>query len=125
MRGLINFDVDERITVDGEDLAFHSLIPPLKPHADGSDDLQFLGIRNRRVVNFTSDEFLTAYVEGKIRLHRAQEKPGDNVGDDESPTKKIARAWRFYWVSEYDKSPVPKSTCKLLEFINGGLGGAI
>lgn len=118
MRGLINFDVDERITVDGEDLAFHSLIPPLKPHADGSDDLQFLGIRNRRVVNFTSDEFLTAYVEGKIRLHRAQEKPGDNVGDDESPTKKIARAWRFYWVSEYDKSPVPKSTCKLLEFIN-------
>lgn len=118
MKGLINFEFGERITVNGDDLTFHSLVPPLKPRADGSEDLQFLGIRSRRAVNFTPDEFLIAYSLGKVRLHRTKDAPGDSCGDDESPTKKILRTWRLFWVREYDKSPVPKSTSKLQAFIS-------
>jgi len=117
MRGLINFDVGELITIDGKQVKFDGVVPPLGPRADGTDDLQFVDARNRRAITFTPDDFLAAYTGGRVRYHRAPQAAGDVVGDDEEPGRRIARKWRLFWTTAYDKSPVPKSTAKLLAFI--------
>lgn len=118
MRGLVNFDVGELVTIDGRSLKFDGLVPPLDRREDGADDLQFVDARNRRMTTLTPEEFLSAYVDGRVQFHRALEKAGDRLGDDEPSSKKIARRWRYFWTTAFDKSPVPKSTAKLSAFID-------
>lgn len=123
MRGLTNFDVGELITIDGRELRFDGLVPPQTRRADLADDLQFLDARNRRAINFTPEEFLVAFTAGRVKFHRSPVKLGDDVGDDESPSKAIKRRWRLFWTTAYDKSPVAKSTTKLQAFIHAHQAG--
>lgn len=117
MRGLINFEIEEIVTLDGRDMRFDGLVPPMEQRPDDSYDLQFLDARNRRAQTFTPNEFLRLYADGRILLHRSPEKRGDVPGDDESPARRIARRWRLFWTQTYDNDPVPKSTDKLQRFI--------
>lgn len=117
MKGWPSLEAGELVTLDGQHLRFDGFVPPVTARSDGTDDLQFLDARNRRAHNFTLGEFLLAYSEGRVLLHRSPTKPGDVVGDDESPTKQIARRWRLFWTQTFDDAPVPKSTAKLQSFI--------
>lgn len=118
MRGLTNFDVGELVTVDGRDLKFDGLVPPLTPRRDAVDDLQFLDARNRRAVTFAPEEFLALYSAGEVCFHRKRLVAGDQTGDDELPSKAITRRWRFFWVTAYDNAPVAKSTKSLAAFVS-------
>lgn len=117
MRGLINFDAGEVVTIEGRHLNFHGLVPPVKDRPDGSCDLQFLDARNRKANIFTPDQFMAAYEAGHVQYHRARKMPGDEAGDDETPSKAISRRWRLFWTTSFDAAPVPKSTKKLKAFI--------
>jgi putative transposase len=121
MRGLVNFEVGEIVTLDGRDMRFDGLVPPMERRSDDTYDLQFLDARNRRAENFTPDEFLALYADGRVLLHRSPEKRGDVGGDDESSSRRIARRWRLFWTQTYDNAPVPKSTDKLQGFIQAHL----
>lgn len=123
MRGLTDFESDELVTVGGQDWRFQHLVPPEKPRSDESLDLQFIDVRARRRRNWTPDEFLQLYASGKVQFHRTPERPGDEIGDDELPSRALMRRWRLYWTSTYDQAPVPKSTKKLAAFIIQHSGG--
>lgn len=118
MRGLTQFESNERVTIRGRDYLFHALIPPISPRPDGSLDIQFLDLRTRRAENFTPQEYLAAYAAGEVVYHRSPMRPGDTTGEDESSSRQIARQWRLYWTSTFDKFPVPKSTATLQAFID-------
>lgn len=117
MRGLTRFEHKERVTIRGVEYEFHALVPPVSPRADGSLDLQFLDVRTRRAENFTPQGYLAAYVAGEVIYHRSPMQ-ADTLGDDDDPSRQIARQWRLYWTTAFDKFPVPKSTAKLQAFID-------
>jgi putative transposase len=117
MRGLTTFTAGEVVTIDGVDYEFHSLVKPEAERPDGSDDLQFLNARHRRVKILTPAEFLSAYDEGLVRLHRSPERAGDGNGEEESPEKALRRRWRHFWVCAFDSDPVPLSSKKLAGFV--------
>lgn len=118
MRGLTRFEHGERVTIRGAHYEFHALIPPVSPRPDGSFDLQFLDVRTRRAENFTPQQYLAAYVAGEVVYHRSPMQPGDAPGEDEDPSRQIARQWRLYWTTTFDKFPTAKSTKKLQAFID-------
>ena len=117
MRGLTTFHEGELVTIDGVDYQFHSLVAPEVARPDGSDDLQFLNARHRRVAIYSPAEFLSAYAAGRVRLHRSNTHPGDGGGEDESPEKALRRRWRHFWVCAFDAEPVPLSSKKLAAFV--------
>jgi hypothetical protein len=117
MRGLTSFEEGELVTINGVDYQFHSLVAPEIARADGSDDLQFLNARHRRVAIFTPEDFLSVYASGGVRLHRSPAHTNDVGGEDESAEKALRRRWRYFWVCAFDAEPVPLSSKKLATFI--------
>lgn len=117
MRGLTTFTTGEFVTIDGVDYEFHSLVEPEGERPDKSDDLQFLNARHRRVKIFTPVEFLAAYADGRVRLHRSHAHAGDENGEGESAEKALRRRWRHFWVCAFDSDPVPLSSKKLASFV--------
>jgi putative transposase len=115
MQRHLNFDLRDRVLIDGIECEFDGCVSGSHAGADG-DELIFVDRRIGNRIRFTQLEFDQAYAQGRLRWIRAYERVGDVAPEpDEADFGKAQR--RRLWCQAFDADPVSKSTDALAAFI--------
>jgi putative transposase len=128
MASLPCLTVGDRLTIDGRDVEFLSVVGPERDQT-GLAELQFREKRNHRVVIYTVEEFDRLYLDDKVAwasrdghyVEEAPEEPceaGDSCAGCARCSDRRLRANRLHLLRAFDANPVAKTDVALQAFLD-------